>query len=60
MNKKFLILLTLTFYIIISSSTFAFSDVDGHWAEKVINDAKQSNIVNGYTDDIFMPDRIYD
>ncbi|MBQ9313420.1 MAG: hypothetical protein IJ220_00200 [Clostridia bacterium] len=41
MNKKFLLLLTLTFCMIFPTSAFAFSDVKGHWAEKTINNASE-------------------
>ena len=56
MNKKFLTLLTLTFLVSISSHALAFSDVSGHWAEEVINNAEKMKIINGYNDDAFKPD----
>lgn len=55
MNKKFLTLLTLTF-ILGSSTAYAFSDTENHWAKDTINKAKELNIINGYEDDMFMPD----
>ena len=46
MNKKFLTLLTLTFLVSISSHALAFSDVSGHWAEEVINNAEKMKIIS--------------
>lgn len=56
MNKKLLILLTLTFSIIIPTYSFAFSDVSGHWAEETITKSSEYGIINGYVDDTFKPD----
>lgn len=56
MNRKFLFLLTLTLCTAVSSEAFAFSDVDGHWAEKSIQKAEEMKIINGYEDNKFMPD----
>lgn len=55
MNKKFLTLLTLTF-VLGSSTAYAFSDTENHWAKDTINKAKEMNIINGYENDMFMPD----
>lgn len=55
MKKKFVTLLTLTF-ILMSSSVFAFSDTENHWAKDTINKSKDMNIINGYENDLFMPD----
>lgn len=56
MNKKFFTLLTLTFLLSMSSYVFAFSDVEGHWAETTINSAEKINIIKGYDDGSFKPD----
>lgn len=56
MNKRYLFLLTLTFIIIIPTCAFAFSDVEGHWAEETINKMQNYGIVNGYSGDFFKPD----
>lgn len=56
MNKKVFTLLTLTLLTASTSSTLAFSDVEGHWAEKEINKAAGMKIINGYSEDLFMPD----
>ena len=56
MNKRILLLLSLTFSMIIPTCTFAFSDVEGHWAEKSIDKANEYGIINGYSDDTFRPD----
>ena len=47
MNKKVFTLLTLTLLTTSAISTFAFSDVEGHWAEKEINKAANMKIING-------------
>lgn len=39
MNKRLLLLLSLTFCMIIPTCTFAFTDIKGHWAEETINNA---------------------
>lgn len=56
MNKKFIFLLTLTFGMVLSSNSFAYSDVSGHWAEETINNASSIGIINGYADNSFRPD----
>ena len=56
MNRRFLFLLTLTLCTAMTSEVVAFSDVEGHWAEKSIQKAEEMNIVNGYEDNRFMPD----
>lgn len=57
MNKKFLLLLTLTFCMIFPTYVCAFSDVSGHWAEEVINKSSKNGIINGYDDGTFKPDQ---
>lgn len=56
MNKRLLILFTLTFSIMIPTCSFAFSDVSGHWAEETITKSSEYGIINGYTDGTFKPD----
>ena len=56
MNKSFLILLTLSLCILFPSYTYAFTDVNGHWAEETINRLKEHEIISGYYDDTFKPD----
>ena len=56
MNRRFLFLLTLTLCTAMTSEAIAFSDVEGHWAEKSIQKAEEMNIINGYEDNSFMPD----
>lgn len=41
MNKKFLLLLTLTFYIMFPAYSYAFTDVTGHWAEETIKKSSE-------------------
>ena len=47
MNKRFLLLLTLTFCIIIPKNTLAFTDTKGHWAEETINAANEFRNYSG-------------
>lgn len=56
MNRRFLFLLTLTLCTAMTSEAVAFSDVEGHWAEKSIQKAEEMKIINGYEDNRFMPD----
>ena len=56
MNRRFLFLLTLTLCTAMTSEAIAFSDVEGHWAEKSIQKAEEMKIINGYEDNRFMPD----
>ena len=41
MNKKLWLLFVLTFCIIIPTSSFAFKDVEGHWAKDIIDNASE-------------------
>lgn len=56
MNKKVFLLLTFTFCMMIPQLSFAFSDVEGHWAEEAIQRANTIGIINGYEDNSFQPD----
>jgi len=39
------------------SKTFAYSDTNGHWAEKEIMNLSLNGIVSGYSDNSFKPDK---
>ena len=56
MNKKVLFLFTLTLCMVISQCSYAFSDIEGHWAEETIEKASQYKIINGYEDNTFRPE----
>ena len=56
MNRKFLFLLTLTLCTAMTSEAIAFSDVEGHWAEKSIQKAEEMKVITGYENNRFMPD----
>ena len=56
MNRRFLFLLTLTLCTAMTSEAIAFSDVDGHWAEKSIQKAEEMKVITGYENNRFMPD----
>ena len=55
MNKRFLLFLSLTL-MLIPSYVFAFSDIEGHWAEAVITNWNNKEVINGYQDGTFKPD----
>ena len=59
MKKLLKLCLLISIYVVVlSSATFAsFEDVEGHWAEKEINEFRESNFVEGYEDGLFKPDR---
>ena len=56
MNRRFLFLLTLTLCTAMTSEAIAFSDVEGHWAEKAIQKAEEMKVITGYENNRFMPD----
>lgn len=58
MKKNYLIILTLT-ALIISTKTYAttFKDIDNHWAKKEIEEAINNNLVAGYADNTFKPNK---
>lgn len=56
MNRRFLFLLTLTLCTAMTSEAIAFSDVEGHWAEKSIQKAEEMKVITGYENNRFMPD----
>lgn len=56
MNRRFLFLLTLTLCTAMTSEAIAFSDVEGHWAEKSIHKAEEMKVITGYENNRFMPD----
>ena len=39
-----------------SGTTYAYTDVKGHWAEKEITNLSLNGIINGYSDNSFKPD----
>lgn len=55
--KKKIIPIMLMSMLTVSSSVYAFSDVDNHWAKDSIDKLSQINIVKGYEDNTFRPDR---
>ena len=55
--KKKIIPIMLMSMLTVSSSVYAFSDVDNHWAKDSIEKLSQINIVKGYEDNTFRPDR---
>lgn len=55
--KKKIIPIMLMSMLTVSSSVYAFSDVDNHWAKDSIEKLSQINIVKGYEDNTFRPDK---
>ena len=43
--------------ILMSGTTFAYTDIEGHWAKKEIDKLALNGIVTGYSDNSFKPDR---
>lgn len=41
--------------MLISGTTFAYTDVEGHWAEKEINKLSINGVISGYSDNSFKP-----
>ncbi len=42
--------------MLVSGTTYAYTDVKGHWAEKEITNLSLNGIINGYSDNSFKPD----
>lgn len=55
--KRKIIPIVLMSMLTVSSSVYAFSDVDNHWAKDSIEKLSQINIVKGYEDNTFKPDK---
>lgn len=55
--KRKIIPIMLMSMLTVSSSVYAFSDVDNHWAKDSIEKLSQINIVKGYEDNTFRPDK---
>lgn len=56
MVKKFLII-AVFMCILFCSTAFAYIDTEGHWAEKEINTLSLNNIIDGYSDGTFKPNK---
>lgn len=53
--KRFYILMLITF-LMLSSVSLAYTDIEGHWAQKNIESLSRINIIKGYSDETFRPD----
>lgn len=53
--KRFYIVMLITI-LLLSSVSFAYTDVEGHWAQKNIESLSRINIIKGYSDNTFRPD----
>ena len=49
--------LTMILIFLFASSSFAYSDIEDHWAEKEINIMSSNGIISGYTDGTFRPNQ---
>ena len=56
MVKKFIIVGAFAL-LAISTKTFAYTDTNGHWAEKEITNLSLNGIISGYSDNSFKPDQ---
>lgn len=54
--KKKLAASILTAAMLCTVPAFAFTDIGGHWARQYINYARESKLVNGYTDGSYGPE----
>lgn len=54
--KKLLILISAASLIFVH--TYAFTDTNSHWAKESINYVKEKNLMEGFPDRSFMPDKI--
>lgn len=43
--------------ILVSSTAFAYTDTEGHWAEKEITNLSLNGIISGYSDNSFKPNK---
>lgn len=44
------------FTVVASAEAATFTDIEGHWAEDIINDWADRDVVHGYEDNTFRPD----
>lgn len=56
MSKKAIFVISLLTLLSVFNVSFAFSDIEGHWASEKINDFKKYKIIAGYDDNTFKPD----
>lgn len=56
MKKNNIFIISILIFLIIVKPTFAFSDVEEHWAFTTIQKMQGFKIVNGYEDNTFKPD----
>lgn len=57
MMKKVFLMGVILLTIVGSSATQAYTDVEGHWAEKEITNLSLNGIVSGYADNSFHPNQ---
>lgn len=53
--KKVYILMLIIF-LMLASTSLAYTDIEGHWAEKNIESLSRISIIKGYSDGTFRPD----
>lgn len=54
---KLLVTIILFLLILSTSITFAFPDIQGHWAEQFIRNVQSKGMIAGYPDGTFRPER---
>lgn len=57
MQKKKIFILTFVFLFSLVYADNDFTDTNNHWAEKYIRDLSSMQLIKGYTDGTFKPDR---
>ncbi|MBR3281204.1 MAG: S-layer homology domain-containing protein [Clostridia bacterium] len=55
MQKKLLLLALVMLIVLNVNIVFAYTDTEGHWAEKKINELSLNGIISGYADGSFKP-----
>lgn len=56
MKKANIFIIFILTMLIFIPTTFAFEDIEGHWAEKSICEMEKYKVINGYPDGSFRPD----
>ncbi len=56
MNKKVIFIISLLTFMSVFNVSFAFSDIENHWASEMINEYKEYKFILGYDDNLFKPD----
>lgn len=56
MKKINIFIISILIFTISVKPSFAFTDIENHWAEKTVSNMQNFKIITGYGDDTFRPD----